>query len=225
MRRFLIIGAVAAAAVAGLAFTRVSSSTSGRTVTTQGHGVVTVVPDEATISAGVRTSAGTSAGALAANAAAMTRVIAALKQVGFKSIQTQEVSLYPQTDQRGNEVIGYVAQNSVSVVAAIGFAGRLIDAAVGAGANIVDGPTLGVSIQATLYRQALKKAVVDARAKAEALAAAGGFHVGRVLTVTEQSAQQPIMFGAAASAKAPSTPVEAGTQTVTADVQVIFAIG
>jgi uncharacterized protein len=223
MRRLLPIAAVGAAALVAVAFTRAGTTPSGRTVTTAGHGVVSVVPDQATISAGVRTTAPTASAALAQNAAALGKVIVALKQVGFKTLQTQQVSLVPQTSPRGR-VTGYVAQNTVAVTAAIADAGRLIDAAVGAGANTVDGPALGVSVQRSLYRQALQKAVVDARAKAAALAKAGGFGLGRVVTVSEQSVQTPVVFGAAAGAKAPETPVEAGTQDVTADVQASFAI-
>jgi uncharacterized protein YggE len=226
MKRLLVLGAVAVAALAGLAFTSTSgSSSAGRSVTITGHGVVTVVPDEATVTAGVRTSAATASTALSANAAATTKVIAALKRDGVKSIQTEDVSLYPQTGPRGDKVIGYVAQNSVSVVARIADAGRLIDTAVAAGANTIDGPMLGVSIQNRLYRQALRRAVADARAKATALGSAGGFRVGRVLTVSEQSTPQPVTFQAAGSAKSSATPVEPGTQTVTADVEVSFAIG
>jgi uncharacterized protein len=222
MRRLLLIFGLVAAVLVAAAFTRAGSTASGRTATTVGHGVVTVVPDQATIGAGVRTTASTAAAALAANSSAVTKVIAALKRVGVKTIQTQQVSLYPQTDAR-NKVTGYVAQNTVTVTAPVADAGKLIDAAVGAGANTVDGPTLGVSIQGKLYRLALQRAVTDARAKAGALARAGGFGIGRVLTVSEQSQQQPVVFAGAAKA-AGSTPVEAGTQTVTADVQVTFAL-
>jgi len=218
MRRVLLITALAGLAAVAVAFTTAGSSASGRTVTTNGHGVVTVVPDQATIDAGVRTTGATAAAALAANGDAMTRVIAALKRAGATKVQTQEVSLYPQTGPRG-KVTGFVAQNTVTATSPLAQAGRLIDAAVGAGANTIDGPTLGVSIQNRLYRQALRNAVADARAKALALAGS----VGRVLTIAEQSQQQPVTFGAAA--KAPSaTPVEAGTQQVTADVQVTFAL-
>jgi uncharacterized protein YggE len=66
--------------------------------------------------------------------------------------------------------------------------------------------------------------VHDARAKANALAAAGGFRVGRILTVSESGAPQPIAIDQAKAAGA-GTPVEPGTQDITADVQVSFAIG
>lgn len=224
MRRALLIAAVAAAALVAVAFTRADAvSGSARTVTTVGHGVVTVAPDEATVSAGVRTTGASAAAALSANGAAMAKVIAALKQVGFSSLQTQQVSLYPQTSPHGR-VTGFVAQDTVSVVAPIAAAGRLIDAAVAAGANTVDGPTLGVSIHGRLYRQALQKALADARAKATALGKAGGFAVGRVVSVSEQSSEPPVAFQAAGAKAAPSTPIEAGTQDITADVQVVFAI-
>ena len=172
----------------------------------------------------MRTDGATAAGALAANATKMNAVIAALKDAGGEEIQTQQVSLYPTTDQQG-KVTGYTAQNTVSAKAKIAGAGALIDAAVGAGANTVDGPSLTLSDQDALYRDALKKAVQDARAKALALADAGGFGVGPVSTVVEQSAAGPVQFSpVAAAAKDASTPIEPGTADVTADVTVSFTI-
>jgi uncharacterized protein YggE len=223
----LLVAAVAgAAAYAGVGRPAAArgDAAAGASITTVGHGDVVAVPDRATVSAGVRTTATTAAAALAQNAALATKVIAALKRAGGVDLQTQEVSLDPQTDR--GRVTGYVAQDTVSAQSALGVAGRLIDAAVAAGANTVDGPSLSVADQDALYREALGKAVADARAKAEALAQAGGVAVGRVLSVTEQSAQPPLPFQpAAAAAGVPATPVEPGTQDVVADVQVVFALG
>ena len=66
----------------------------------------------------------------------------------------------------------------------------------------------------------------NARAKAQALADAGGFGVGPVTTVVEQGATPPVVFQSLAGAAkaADSTPVEPGTQDVTADVTVSFTI-
>ena len=201
-----------------------ASTTQPSLVTTNGHGDVTAVPDEAVISAGVNTHAATAAAALSQNARLMQQVIAALKNAGGSDLRTQEVSLNPQTNDQGN-VTGYVAQDTVSAKARIAAAGALIDAAVGAGANTVDGPSLDVSDSDALYRDALKHAVADARAKAQALAQAGGFNVGPVFSVSEGSAApQPLDRAAAAPAVAAPTPVEPGTQDVTADVTVSFLI-
>jgi uncharacterized protein YggE len=194
------------------------------TVVTVGHGVVTSVPDEAVVTAGVHTEGATAAAALAENSKSMNEVIAALKGAGGTELQTQQVSLYPKSDQKG-AITGYAADNSVSAKAKIAGAGALIDAAVGAGANTVNGPTLDVSNSDALYRDALGKAVDDARAKAQALGKAGGFGVGPVSVVVEQSTTtQPIFQADSAVAKSASTPIEPGTRDITADVSVTFRI-
>src|SRR5258705_1123334 len=156
MRRILLLplavvllgGVVASAGVARPDSAR-GDTTQTDTVTTNGHGVITAVPDEATVSAGVRTDGATAAAALAANATKMNAVIAALKAANGDELQTQQVSLYPTTDQEG-KVTRYTAQNTVSAKAKIAAAGALIDAAVGAGANSVEGPSLTLSDQDAL---------------------------------------------------------------------------
>ncbi len=231
MRRLLTLTLAAAALLAVAALAGVGRPeaahgdvASAGTVTTTGHGVVTVVPDEASVSAGVHTQAVTAAAALSQNAKLMTSVISALKAAGGSELQTQQVSLFPQTNDQ-NQVTGYVADNSVSAKSKIAGAGALIDAAVSAGANNVSGPALDVSDRDALYRDALGKAVQDARAKAAALAGAGGFGVGPVSSVAEQAAAAPApVYEAAAAAKSDATPIEPGTQDVTADVTVTFRI-
>jgi uncharacterized protein len=231
MRRLLPLTLAALVVVAAAALAGVGRPEAARgetaapdTVTTFGHGVVTAVPDEATVTAGVHTQADSASAALDQNAALMNKVVAALKAAGGTDLQTQQVSLYPQQNPQG-QVTAYVADNSVSAKAKIAAAGPLVDAAVGAGANTVSGPTLGIAGRDALYRGALKKAVDDARAKAAALADAGGFGVGPVSSVSEQQAGgAPVpMLDSAVAGKA-STPIEPGTQDVTADVQVTFRI-
>ena len=230
MRRLLTITLAALTLVAVAAFAGVGRPEAARgdvatpdTVTTIGHGVVTAVPDEAIVSAGVHTQATSATEALSQNAKLMNSVVAALQGAGGTDLQTQQVSLYPQTNAQ-NQVTAYAADDSVSAKAKIADAGALIDAAVGAGANTVDGPNLDVSDQDALYRDALGKAVEDARAKAEALAQAGGFGVGQVSSVTEETASAPMPVLQAAVVKSAATPIEPGTQDVTADVTVTFRI-
>ncbi len=230
MRRLLTLTLAATALVAVAAFAGVGRPEAARgdvaspdTVTTTGHGVVTLVPDEASVSAGVHTQAASAAAALAQNAKLMGSVIDALEAAGGTELQTQQVSLYPQTNDQ-NQVTAYVADNSVSAKTKIAGTGALIDAAVAAGANTVNGPTLDVSDRDARYRDALGKAVEDARAKAAALARAGGFGVGQVSSVTEQAASAPVPVYEAAAAKSDATPIEPGTQDVTADVTVTFRI-
>jgi uncharacterized protein YggE len=230
MKRISLVLIVAAAALVVAAVAGIGRPEAARgdtatpdTVTTTGHGVVTLVPDQATVTAGVHTQAATASDALAENSKAMNAVVAALEHAGGKDLQTQQVSLYPQTGNDG-QVQGYVADDSVSARSSIAGAGPLVDAAVGAGANTVSGPSLDVSDRDAAYREALAKAVQDARAKAEALGNAGGFGVGVVSSATEQSSAPQPMFQASAAAKVDSTTVEPGTQDITADVSVTFRI-
>jgi uncharacterized protein len=231
MRRLLPLVLLAAAVLAAAALAGIGRPEAARgetatpdTVTTLGHGLITIAPDEATVSAGVHTQAASASAALAENAKLMNAVVAALKAAGGGQLQTQQVSLYPQTGPQG-DVTAYVADNSVSAKTKIAGAGALIDAAVGAGANTVNGPNLGVSDRDARYRDALGKAVADARLKAEALAKAGGFGVGPVSSVTEQGGSgPPQVFQAIGAAAKDATPIEPGTQEVTADVTVTFRI-
>jgi uncharacterized protein YggE len=203
--RLAALGAALAALVAfvGVGLPEGASGDDGvaqaeRTITVTGTGSVTTVPDRAAMSFGVTTEGRTAAQALSENATQMQKVIDALKQAGVApaDIQTASVSLFPRTSDDGHVIVGYTASNIVTAtIRALDTAGAVIDAAVAAGANEVSGPALTRSDQGSLYRQALRAAFADARAKAAAKAA-------------EDSA----------------TPVEPGTQTLEAMVTVEFAV-
>src|SRR5947209_19658896 len=126
----LLLGASALAGVGRPESAHGAPEASG-TVTTVGHGTVTLVPDHASISAGVHTQAASAADAMTRNARLMNSVIAALQKGGATNIQTQQVSLFPQTADDGS-ITGYAADNSVSAATTVANAGDLIDAAVAA---------------------------------------------------------------------------------------------
>src|SRR5918994_1054604 len=191
-------------------------------ITVQGTASVEVVPDRAELTFGVESQGDTARAALAANAAEIRKVIAALKAAGAVDLETQYVSLSPRYNER-NEAQGFTASNSVSAtVRQIARAGAVVDAAVAAGANQVYGPNLSSGDQTELYREALEAAVANARASAQALASASGLALGRVTAIVEGgAAPQPLPFAAADKAlEAGSTPIEPGTQQVTAVVSV-----
>jgi len=78
--------------------------------------------------------------------------------------------------------------------------------------------------QEALYRKALEGAVADARKRAEALAGAAGVSLGRVTAIVEGGGSGPMPVAMAAKAADATTPIEPGTQDVTAQVSVTFAI-
>jgi uncharacterized protein YggE len=229
--RMALLAVSITALVVVLAATRTSDARSdtapAHQITVNGVGSVEAVPDRVAFNFGVQTSAKTASAALSANAEAATKVIAALKAAGIatKDIQTQQVSLSQRLSDDGQTVLGYNASSSVSTsLPSIAKAGELVDAAVAAGADSVDGPSLTLSNVKALERKALAGAVADAKARAQALADAAGVSLGAIVAITEGGAVTPVMFNQKTdSVAATPTPIEPGTQEVQASVSVTFA--
>lgn len=203
------------------------SPPSSRSVTVEGTASVEAVPNRAGFAAGVATNAPTARAALAGNAAKAARVLAALRSAGVAKgdLQTQDVSVSPHWNDHGDQD-GFSAHTSVQVrVLDVGQAGKLIDAAVAAGATETSGPSFDRGDRDALYRDALKQAFAQARLKATTLAGEAGAAVGPVLRIEESQAEAPVPVDMRAlAAGAESTPVEPGKQQVQATVTVIFSL-
>jgi len=226
-RRLLFLSGLflLAAAVAGVAQPHLGhaadTTPDARTITVDGTGSVTTVPDRAGFTFGVEARATTAKAALAEADGASAALVAALERAGVADadLQTSDISLLPQTTDDGSRVTGYLASASATATTTIANAGPLVDAAVAAGATNVSGPSLSRSDSDALYRDALKQAVADARAKAEALAAASGLTLGAVRTVVEGGGAVPMPLERTAASPAQ---IEPGTQTVDATVTVTY---
>jgi uncharacterized protein YggE len=204
-------------------------------ITVVGTGTADVVPDAADWSFGVRSEAPTASAALSENASTMKDVIDALQKAGVAKddIRTDQVSLYPQMSNDGRTVTGYSASNTVTAtVRDVGNAGRVVDAAVSAGANNVYGPNLRPSNTDGAYREAVGEAFDDARAHAQAIAAKAGVSLGAPVAVVEGGGYVPgplyydraAPMAASAGGAAEVAPVEPGKQQVSASLTVTFAI-
>lgn len=220
---------LALAAVAGVARPEGAHAVDGQTpsgdsITVAGNGSVSATPTSAVLSFGVDSHAATAKAALAANARDMRQVIGALKAAGARDVGTLSVSLSQVLGDNG-EPNGFAASNTVTAGTDVARAGALIDAAVEAGANQVNGPGLSVADQGALYRKALEAAMADARRSAETLAGAAGRPLGKVASVTEGGVATPMPMSEKAASMDAGTPVEAGAQQVTASVTVTYALG
>jgi uncharacterized protein YggE len=192
-------------------------------ITVNGVGTVNAVPDEAQMSFGVETQGATARAAVSANADAARRVINALRQAGARELTTQYVSVYP-VHGEGSTVTGYSASNSVSAVTDVSDAPGAVDAAVGAGANSISGPGMSSSNAEELHRQALAKAVAEARLRAQVLAKASGRSLGAITSIVEESAQSPQPYYAERAALDAATPIVPGQQETTATISVTFSL-
>ncbi len=151
-----------------------SSTPPEHTISVSGTGTVTLKPDVADLHLGVAVSRPSVKAAQADAAAAMTKVIAALKALGIddKDIQTSNLSLQPTYDyQNGSNpprITGFQMSNSVTVtVRDLAKLGDAIDNSLAAGATSVDGVTFRVSDQTAAEAQARQAAMTEARAKAD----------------------------------------------------------
>jgi len=223
----LVLALAAVAAFVGVGLpegAKGSADQPGHTITVNGSGKSSTVPDEAQFCFDVEDHADTAGAASNANSAAMRNVIDALRRAGVadKDMQTVQVSVSPIYNDAGSKVIGYVATNSVCATTSVADAGSVADAALNAGADRVEGPNLTKADSDKLYDDALRASVADARSRAEVLADAAGVKVGEVVSIQEGSEPSyPVAYDLALAS--PEAPIQPGTQDIEATVTVTYA--
>jgi len=207
--------------------------TGPETVSVTGTGRVELVPDRASFTVGVQTAAPTVASALQENNARASAIIAALKRLGAtdREIRTSQVSIYPQQAVEPGQpprISGYTVTNSITVTRDdLATVGRLLQAAVDAGANSIAGVGFTISDPARGRDAALQAAFADARAKAEVLARAAGRTRGRAITIVEGGGARPPLpmpYAMKMEAQAAEVPVMSGTEEISSTVSVIFEL-
>jgi uncharacterized protein YggE len=184
----LVLGLLHASTVAAQP---ASPASEGPAIVTTGQGVVKLPPDRVWVSIAAESRARTAREAQKANVEAMSAVLARMKSLGFPpdAIRTTGYDLQPEFDYvNGRQTLrGYVARNGVEVrVDDITIAGDVLEAAVGSGATSVGGLRFDLKDRAGAEREALRKAVADARGRADAAAAGAGVRVDRVIRIEEQ---------------------------------------
>jgi len=115
---------------------------------------------------------------------------------------------------------GLLLEGSIVVAAGdLAEIGPVIDAAVGAGANRVDGLEFYAADSQEAYMDALARAVERARAEAEVMAAAAGGTLGRIVSLQSNRSGQPVARVMAEGMAMSATPIEPGDQSVGASVR------
>lgn len=190
-------------------------------IVTQGEGVVKRAPDRAWVSIAAESRARTAAEAQRLNTDAMTAVLEKIKAAGIPTdaIQTTGYNLQPEFDYaNGKQTLrGYLARNQVQVrVDVLAKTGDVIASAVGSGATSVSGVRFDLKDRDAAEREALRRAVQDARQRANHAATGAGVTIDRVIRVEEQR-QEPDVIRPMAMVRmadeplmAKTTPIEAG---------------
>jgi uncharacterized protein YggE len=202
-------------------------------ISVSGQATLQFEPDTVQLTVAVVTRAPTAEEAAAENAGDMNRVSGALKKaLGDKgSLRTvgyrvRAVYEYDRQSKR-NRFVAFEATNRVAVRSSdTKGVGALLDAAIKAGANNIDGPDWSLAKPDQAINQAQVEAYKNAKSRAEALARAAGLQLGTVLFIQVGQGHQPrqpmLSFKAAPAPE--STPVEAGNISISATVNCKFAL-
>jgi len=205
------------------------------TLSISAEGSVKREPDIAFLNAGVQTQGETAKAAMDANAAAMNGVFDALAAANIdrRDMQTSNFSLQPQYDYSNRQsgqpprLTGYQASNQLTVkVRDLEDLGETMDAMVSAGGNTFSGLNFALEDDRAAKNAARDIAMKEAIARAELYAAASGYEVARVVTISESGgfSPQPMAMMAEARSVDRSTPIASGEVGYSVTVNVVFEL-
>ncbi len=251
----MVAAALAAAVFAASQFQGATAQTNEETdrpstLSTTGTATIQVQPDKFTVTASVLTNGTSAQEAALENAQIMDDVIADLQALGIDEEQmgTSNYVLYPVYQYKppaevciqiyppppeclgGQVIIGYRASNTLSVTLDVNGtvpAGSVIDAAVEAGANTVDGVFFFVSeeMQQEVRDGLIEEAVTNARHRADIAAEAVGTQVTGVQSITINDVQFPVFpRGPEAAPGGDGTQILPGQQRVSSSVSITFYV-
>jgi uncharacterized protein YggE len=200
-----------------------------RLVQAVGEASISVQPDQVRLNVGVVTTAATAEEAANQNAVRVDAVLAKLRELlgPAGEIKTVAYSItpnyqYPREGGPGT-IVGYTCSNTVQISTTdLNSIGRLLDAAIQAGATTVHGLYFTLADDEPARGQALAAAAKKARAHAEAIARGLGSSIGSVLAAREAATSQVVPYLArdTAAGAPPATPIETGLVQVRATVTV-----
>lgn len=219
----------------------VSTSPDAQLKTLNVSGSVTkmVTPDKVDVVLSVQTLDLSAQKSQSDNAALSSQVMTALKGAGVADSQITTIS-YSENEEfqysdilKKSESVGYRTTNQIKVTLTdTTKAGSIVDAAVQAGANSVDGITFGLSDakELSVREQALAEASATAKAKADSIARGLNVTLGKVHSISETNYNIIPNYTSYDTSKAvagsamPPTPITAGQVEVDATVSVAFEL-
>jgi uncharacterized protein YggE len=217
-------------------FIGASAIAADRTVSVSGQGEVRAEPDRALVTLGIEARKPTLQDARAEVDKGVNAVLKLTRDLKIdpKLVRTTRVQVQPEYDWnnegRERRLIGYYVARQVEVdLRQLDQLGTLLERAFAAGVNQIGDPQLDSSKRRELEREAMSKAVADARANAETLARAAGAKVGAPRTISASSGVVPPpipmrakLMSAAAEAADSAQSYQRGEMAFNATVQVEY---
>jgi hypothetical protein len=201
-------------------------------LTVQGTGNASATPDLLTVAVDVAVTDPSAQASLVDDNSKANAVTAALKQGGVadKDIQTSNVSIQPNYNFAGT-ITGYAMTNTITAkLRNFSTAGPVIDALTAAAGNAtrVDSLTFSIEDPGKIEDKARTDAVHQAVSHAQSMAQAAGERLGPVCSLSDDSSPSYFnpgpLHAAASSAAAAPVPLQAGTQQVSAQVTLVYAL-
>jgi uncharacterized protein YggE len=226
-------------------YNRVSTPSNFRSFVVQGDGKAVGVPDIASFSFDVVTEGGVDVAVLQSqNAEQMNKAIDFVTKQGVdkKDISTSQYSIYPRYENSNCEygsgkpcpppaIVGYTVRQSVFVkVRNFKNISPLLSGVVANGANNISGLQFAIDDKTALENTARTAAIKKAQEKAQSVAKAGGFKLGKLLEISESFSApyyQPRamdMMAVKAESAAVAPTIEAGSQEMTINVSLKYEI-
>ncbi|MFY4815110.1 SIMPL domain-containing protein [Haloarcula argentinensis] len=232
-RPLAIAGVLALLVAGGVGFafadTGATAPSSNSTVSVNADATVERAPDRATVTVAAVGRGETAEAArnnLSGDADAIT---SALEDEGA-TVTSSRFQIRPEYEEsrEGREQVGYVAIHTVEAETSnVSTAGTLIDAAVDAGADRVEGVRYSLSEETRqdAREEALTTAMDNARTDAEVVAAAEDRSVGDAVTVQTSNHGRPVVYAEAMASDAGGrTNIQPGDVTVDASVSVTYEL-
>ncbi|MBP5083586.1 MAG: SIMPL domain-containing protein [Methanomicrobium sp.] len=238
----VLVMLIAAALTVGIAS---AAEPNEKVITVSGTGKVTTSPDTVIISVAVETENTDSQKAQKENADKMAQCINALKSIGITDSEMKTTGYTMYSYKSGSDSIFggdktiYHVRNTIQIkTSKIDLAGKIIDTATSNGANNVNSVRFTLSDEKSqeMRDSALKAAVAQARADADAVASAMGISIVGVYYVNVGSSYTPMVYAETAMYKSAAmatgsmdeavraTPIESSDVDVTASVSVAYII-
>jgi uncharacterized protein YggE len=206
-----------------------------RTVSVSGQGEIQAEPDRAFVTRGVESRKPKLEEARAEVAKTVDAVLKLTRdlKIDQKLVRSTRVNVQPEynwdNNSRERNLIGYFVSRQVEIdLRDLDKLGQLLEKATDLGVNQLGDPRLDSSKRRELERQALAKAVEDARANADTVAKASGGRLGSARTISANSSYvpppMPMVRMAAMAEKAgdASQSYQSGQMTFTGTVQIEY---
>lgn len=219
-----------------------------RSFSVSGEGKVVAIPDVARFSFGLITQGGKDIANLQKeNTNKINKIISFVKESGVdaKDIETLQYNLEPRYQNYScpisnleaglpcppAEIVGYSISQNVSVkIRDFNKIGSILAGVVQNGANNVSQLSFTIDEPYKVESEAREKAIAQAKSKALSTAKAGGFRLGRLLSINEDNVGVPRYYALSAGFETkadgafPSPTIEPGSQEVKININLVYEI-